>query len=144
MSWIRNISRRCHLLPIYCIWRSTAFHVDRFIVESQNGLINYYPAIECLEQSGRNLTEKVLSHPGYVDEYFRRSMDLANAIRQQSQALRDFLPYGADTSALHGHIRRVFDLLCECAATITHASGHGFLPTGRSLRHGRRALSETD
>ena len=61
MRWVKAISRKSYLLPIYTIWNGLQENIDEFLAESKESFITYYPDFDCRKNTSKALTEKIVA-----------------------------------------------------------------------------------
>jgi len=126
MKYVKTISRKSYLLPIYIIWKGLQIHIDEFLAESKDGFISYSAEINCRRKTSKQLTEKILTNLNYVKEYFEEVMHLAEGIQKKTKEFREIKVHSLSNEELWTKIKVVFDLLFQSGKTITQAREHAF------------------
>lgn len=126
MKYVKTISRKSYLLPIYTIWKGLQTNIDEFLAESKDGFISYNAEINCRKKISKQLTEKILANPNYIKEYFDEAMHLADETRKTAKELKEAEVNTLSNEELWGKIKSVLDLLFQSGKTITQAREHAF------------------
>jgi len=126
MRWVKAISRKSYLLPIYTIWNGLQENIDEFLAESKESFITYYPDFDCRKNTSKALTEKIVADPNFIKDYMAKSMSLSDKTRGKAKELRFIETHKLTNKELWGNIKSVLDLLFESGKTITQAREHAY------------------